>query len=1125
MARTLLDTTYDHLYKLYMSNYDKYLEEAKAVKDKIKSSPGAVNDYKSAYPDIEDPDFNEHLYRKKEFNRNKSGPEYTGKDYASLANDKCSQVDFKLTSNQKFIKNFISPFTPYNGLLLFHGVGVGKTCTAISIAEQYLHDQVNPKKVLVILSGNIKDNFKKQIFDITKYDVTTNRSMLCTGTKYPDMILDKEIISRDLFEKRVNKLINDRYQFVGYKELVFVTQKIMTRVEKTEKNPAKHKQRYEEKIKELFSNRLIIVDEAHNLRMQSEAGKKQISNTLFEILKLANNSKLVLLSATPMFNTAREIVWMVNLLLTNDKRQNIKVSDIFDAAGKLTAEGRKRLVTATRGYVSYMRGENPFSFPFRLYPSSNNDKSIITKFPSKDMQGKHILKNKLIKYLELVGSKMSPAQIRAYDALKKNIVFTDDSDDDEDEDETISNDLQTAIQLSNIVYPTLGKDVKPTGEVGFKNCFEKLDKKGIRYKDSTLKMHGEILSYPLIEQYSPKIKKILDYIINSKGIVFLYSQYYYSGIYPLILALEHIGFRKYNSKNIGSNITIDSKFDAKKPPSYIVISRDKEISPNNDQEIAAAKSPSNLRGENIKVIIVSKVGTEGIDFKRIREVHLLEPWFNLNRAEQIIGRAVRTCSHIDLPVEERNTTVYLHASIYNEDEESIDIKTYRVAENKQVNITDVQRLLKDTAVDCNLNHGALIFDSAKVDMKIDIKTSQGKAIKGYQVGDRDFSYICDFKKCELNCTPALSAKEGIEIDDSTFNTFFVTDDIDMYIKYIESAYATQKQYAYEELMDVLTIMYSTIENEILAYALQQMLDERVKIRDGDGTPGFIMYRGNMYIFQPLSSYEMRLSLEERTSSLKKNRLDFEALESHVAKTKPPSARDTDKSPASRSPQSRHTDVLTTVIDRITERKNDINLGSVLPDNIYVDAVVDRLSGDEILHVIQELSKPAVQHAPSTLRIFESMKQAGLFVGATKAPSDIKGFYFYVDETMYVTKNGLPPKKAGPLEISSMHTDISRLEKQIADYNTKDTHKGTIFFNPKKGECIFKVKDNPKTKGYVCTQASSLLPTSDLKDRIEALKPGILGDRKLKKDKLCEIYEYLLRQQGPEIFKRPYLQKN
>ena len=88
----------------------------------------------------------------------------------------------QLSNNQKFLKNFLSPFTPYNGILLFHSVGVGKSCSAISIAERYY--DVYQKKVLIVLSSNIKENFRKQIFDINKYDIETNTYDVITRFGY-----------------------------------------------------------------------------------------------------------------------------------------------------------------------------------------------------------------------------------------------------------------------------------------------------------------------------------------------------------------------------------------------------------------------------------------------------------------------------------------------------------------------------------------------------------------------------------------------------------------------------------------------------------------------------------------------------------------------------------------------------------------------------------------------------------------------------------------------------------------------------------------------------------------------------------------------------------------------------
>ena len=87
--------------------------------------------------------------------------------------------------------------------------------------------------------------------------------------------------------------------------------------------------------------------------------------------------KLVLLSATPMYDNSTEIIFILNLMLMNDKRPLIKSKDVFDAKGNLTLDGRDILIKKSRGYISYLRGENILKFPKRLYPSIYKDLSSL----------------------------------------------------------------------------------------------------------------------------------------------------------------------------------------------------------------------------------------------------------------------------------------------------------------------------------------------------------------------------------------------------------------------------------------------------------------------------------------------------------------------------------------------------------------------------------------------------------------------------------------------------------------------------------------------------------------------------------------------------------------------------
>ena len=118
---------------------------------------------------------------------------------------------------------------------------------------------------------------------------------------------------------------------------------------------------------------------------------------------------------------------------------------------------------------------------------------------------------------------------------------------------------------------------------------------------------------------------------------------------------------------------------------------------------------SNRYGEDIKVFIGTRSVSEGLDFKRIRQIHIIEPWYNLSRHEQVIGRGIRRDSHIDLPLEERNCEIFQYASIIPKsfdtkiyDRETIDLKNYRIAENKDIIIKKISRVMKESAVDCVL---------------------------------------------------------------------------------------------------------------------------------------------------------------------------------------------------------------------------------------------------------------------------------------------------------------------------------------------------------------------------------------------------------------------------------------
>ena len=93
--------------------------------------------------------------------------------------------------------------------------------------------------------------------------------------------------------------------------------------------------------------------------LKKAKGPKTLPPLLERIIKNSNNMKLLLLTATPMSDNSREIIWLLNLLLMNDNKPKLSESEYFDKMGNLKEHMTEKFIKKTRGYISYMRGEDP----------------------------------------------------------------------------------------------------------------------------------------------------------------------------------------------------------------------------------------------------------------------------------------------------------------------------------------------------------------------------------------------------------------------------------------------------------------------------------------------------------------------------------------------------------------------------------------------------------------------------------------------------------------------------------------------------------------------------------------------------------------------------------------------
>ena len=956
--------------------YNAFLNKKEKAENKAVISP----DFDFLYPELNDPNFNIKIAKRKEFNDTK----YLLDTELSIEQqaDKMCNADFELLPHQMFVKNFLSFQTPYNALLLYHMLGTGKTCTAIGVAEEmrsYMKQiglvQKN-HKILIIASPNVQNNFRLQLFDERKLKRENGIWNLntCVGNALLSEINPSNINSmkRTQIVNQITVLIKTYYEFIGYDKLANIIRAETQVGEGTDYNTKEIQQLEIQKIRKFFNNRLIIIDEVHNISLaQDNKQSKKVGSLLMRIVRYAENIRLLLLSATPVYNSYKEIIWLTNLLNAVDKRSSIKIEDVFDKDGKFLEvsgedsnkeSGKDLLKRKLTGYVSYIRGENPYTFPYRIYPDTfapentfpswnpdegegpisggANETGVAISYPKLQMNLKPIetplqqLRSTI--YLTPIGTYQENAYKFIMNNLRNKSFNTFTAQGEENEMPTFENmesfgytHLQEPLEALGIIFPN--PDFNELGPMGgpdtssvdsnhseksisdnsgiIKNMIGKTGlsntmtyttirdtyelRNNFDYKPEILEKYGRFLAPENISKYSSKIAKICDVVKNSTGIVIVYSQYIDGGVVPLALALEEMGFARYGSASYTTSLlkTPQSPIDALtmktreeldsgqsfKQAKYVMITGDKTFSPNNLADIKYATNDDNMYGEKVKVILISQAAAEGLDFKNIRQVHILSPWYNLNRLEQIIGRGVRNLSHCMLPFKERNVEIYLHATLPKNDEEPADLYLYRYAEKKAIQIGEVTRLMKEVAVDCILNIGQtkLTVDDLLANAQnknIKLLLSSKKEVE-FKVGDKPFSGTCDYMdNCNFVCSPNQEIGEA-DLVKSTYSLNYAKTNYAAIVKRIRQLFREQFFYKREHLYNSIRINRE-YPDEHIDYALSRFIDNKSEaIIDRYGRTGYLVNNGEFYLFQPVEISDEHSSIFDRSIPIEyKNQL-------------------------------------------------------------------------------------------------------------------------------------------------------------------------------------------------------------------------------------------------------------
>jgi hypothetical protein len=807
-----------------------------------------------------------------------------------------------LFPSQRFIKDFIQFQSPYRGILLYHGLGIGKSCASIVSIENL----ITHKEVVILLPASLRTNYIEEIknrcgniffsknqnwkfvhVNSFKDSVQTASDLSFVSMAYINKSKGLWIPTNsdtpnweslsDTEKQEVNKqldhMIETKYKFINYNGI--------------------NGKKIDEMIKNgnPFDNKVIIIDEVHNL-ISRTVGSGRLGKRIYELILMAKDAKLIMLSGTPMINYPHEVAYIINLakgpqetytlIFKADKFDIESISKLLDDNEYIdnyeidTVHKKIELQLAPYGFKFVSKKNFTVKredVPVKIENILKNIRSKLScsisgptiyyilplkkeifnaqfiDFRKELVNNPRMLARRMlgaVSYFEsysddvypkvlkteLVNLKMSSHQFNIYqknrheERTKEEQAKKRNKKEAAEEDDLFKSKGQVYRTFSrancNFVFPESikrpypeklgmmtkeldvmeGEEIPCVGEEcaaeESKNYQQKLQK-----ALNDLKRNGSTyLTGEDLEMLSPKFYTIVEKLNSCVGKALVYSQFRtVEGLGILGLSLEANGWAEFKiKKNASGGWELDIKEEDMKKPKYFQYHGGEDSTKlimkifNNDladipDEIKNLVAPNNFDGDIVKLIMITQSGAEGISLKHVREVHVMEPYWNEVRIQQVIGRAIRANSHIELPPAKRNVSIYRYLvsltaeqlkdskTIQNKDDSmTTDEYINNIAQRKARIIGSIQDLMKGSSVDC-LVHNKYRSPNVKcIGFPKNMNPNELSYHLEIEKEESDFEYKQKvkttitktegvMKKCVLNGTPyAFDTKTSILYD-------------------------------------------------------------------------------------------------------------------------------------------------------------------------------------------------------------------------------------------------------------------------------------------------------------------------------------------------------------------------
>lgn len=738
------------------------------------------------------------------------------RELASLPSERISERG-ELYRSQRLV---IRHMRIYDRILMMHEPGTGKTCGLGAIAEFFRKNNTTFKKACFITRG------KTLIADI-------QRQIICKCSEPGAYDLtDIDLMSGATQKTAVTKMLGKWYEFYTYDGFAKYCRDMK-----------------DAELVEKLSNNIFFLDEAHNLRLteamihrdasQEETEsvimkKKDIYYQLLRCFSSVKNAKVVVATATPMVNTVRELRPLMALLGRN-------IPDHIN----LETAGLKELEPYLRGIISYVRGADigvvvnhmGDALPY-VYTLSDGK-----EHPSQS---------------KTWNTKMEEFQFSSY--LRARSLRRGRGKPSESKGQDFHTNEK---QAANFVFPDGSWGTEGPANDGTPGGSKKWIEINKSFYKATPLLQANISDLSKLRTMSCKYAEIVEMgLKGTLGTKFVYGDYLYgSGIIALALCLEAHGFERFYEVDsifvsegdkgghpyceASSKRRLRPPYDKKDGKKRYALISHPTPPPVRDVIFEAWNSKENMHGDLIKIMLSSPIGKDGINVNHATEIDIIESEWNESSIRQAQNRGIRATSHTDLIDEEKarlealgrkddkpivEVDVYKHAA-YGEldgDQISVDIDLYHLAEEKDIQIRRMERIMKQCSLDCQIH-------------------SQ----RNRMANRADFSAACDYDVCDYKCADP----EPTDVDYSSYDVLYSEGIINDFASRIIKLMSVSHSWEIAKLLNTISDSNSARVSKFGLLAIDKLISKREVILDNFGYPCILATGGGMLFLvrqQPLT---------------------------------------------------------------------------------------------------------------------------------------------------------------------------------------------------------------------------------------------------------------------------------